>query len=295
MSTPIENMVAALNLEVEAIKKSSRSSVLELRAGIKQGTVGSDTLYSFPLAEEPNLRDDSPVKIVIGGKEVDGTIVSARNGVLTVSLVQDLGVQIPSARLVVNDSFLIERLRDRLQEIQRGEFTFNTERAEAVLTNRGGMITQADVPAVVFTLGKSLNPQQTLAVRQSVGSGLLYLWGPPGTGKTLTLAAIVHALYLQGKSILLVSNTNIAVDTALERIGDRLCTLPEFHEAAVLRFGPITSDTLRAKYDTQVDLDRVVERHSAALVERQHAIKLEAAQAQETVERLEEALSSTKG
>ena len=129
--------------------------------------------------------------------------------------------------------------------------------------------TEADVSNVVFSLGKPLNAQQRRVVRQAAGSSLLYVWGPPGTGKTSTLAAVVHSLYLQGKSVLLVSNTNIAVDTALERIGDRLSTLPEFHEAAVLRFGPIVSDTLRAKYQAQVDIDSVVERHSAALVERQ--------------------------
>ena len=290
MPSPIENMIEALNLEVEAIKKNTSSSRLELHAGFRQGTVGSDTLYSFPLPEEPNLRDDSPVKIIIAQKEVDGTVVSVRNGVLTIALVQDLGEQIPFARLIVNDSFLIERLRDKLLEIQRGEFSFNRGSAEGVLTNCADRIAEADVPNVVFTLGKPLNAQQRRVVRQGAGSSLLYVWGPPGTGKTCTLGAVIHALYLQGKSVLLVSNTNIAVDTALERIGDRLCTLPEFHEAAVLRFGPIVSDTLRAKYQAQVDIDSVVERHSAALVERKKALKREATKVQDAILTLEEAL-----
>ena len=229
MPAPIESMIEALNLEIKAIKKNTSSSVLELRAGFRQGLVGSDTLYSFPLSEEPNLRDDSPVKIVISGKEVDGTVVSLRNGVLTVALVQDLGEQIPFARLVVNDSFLVERLRDKLLEIQRGEFTFNTTRAEGVLTNCAEHVAEAQVPDVVFlTQEKPLNAQQRRVVCQAAGSSLIYVWGPPGTGKTSTLGAVVHALYMQGKSVLLVSNTNIAVDTALERIGDRLCNLPEF-------------------------------------------------------------------
>ena len=290
MPAPIENMIDALNLEVDAIKKNTSSCVLELRAGFRQRMVGSDTLYSFPLSEEPNLRDDSPVKIIIGGEEVDGTVVSVRNAVLTIALVQDLGEQIPFARLVVNDSFLIERLRDKLLEIQRGEFSFNRGSAEGVLANCAERVAEADFPNVVFTLGKPLNAQQQRVVRQAAGSSLLYVWGPPGTGKTYTLGAVVHALYLQGKSVLLVSNTNIAVDTALERIGDRLCTLPEFHEAAVLRFGPIVSDTLRENYRAQVDIDGVVERHSAALVESQKALMREAGKVQDAILTPEEAL-----
>lgn len=35
--TPIDNMIEALGIEIEAIKKNTRSSVLELRGGIKQG------------------------------------------------------------------------------------------------------------------------------------------------------------------------------------------------------------------------------------------------------------------
>src|SRR3989304_59850 len=293
MPEQIESMIEALNLEVKAIKKNTSSSVLELRAGFRQGMAGSDTLYSFPLSEEPNLRDDSPVKIVIAGKEVDGTVVSIRNGVLPVALVQDLGEQIPFARLVVNDSFLVERLRDKLLEIQRGEFAFNAKHAEGVLTNCAEHVAEAQVPDVVFLTGdKPLNGQQRRVVCQGTGSSLLYGWGPPGTGKPSTLGAVVHSLYIMGKSILLVSNTNIAVDTALERIGDRLCTFPEFHEAAVLRFGPIVSDTLKAKYQSQVDINSVVERHSASLVKKQRALKEEVGNVQDAILVREEALKT---
>ena len=193
MPAPIESMIEALNLEIKAIKRNTSSSVLELRAGFRQGVVGSDTLYSFPLSEEPNLRDDSPVKIVIAGKEVDGTVVSLRNGVLTVALVQDLGEQIPFARLVVNDSFLVERLRDKLLEIQRGEFTFNTTRADGVLTNCAEHVAEAQVPDVVFlTQEKPLNPQQRrwcarrLAAACSMYGGLPVRERPPRLGPLST-------------------------------------------------------------------------------------------------------------
>src|SRR5207302_2182316 len=87
-----------------------------------------------------------------------------------------------------------------------------------------------------------------------------FLWGPPGTGKTTTLARIVEAHFRAGRSVLLVSNTNIAVDTALEKIAQRLEHDPLFHSGAVLRHGPLVKDELKKKYGEHVVLDRIVER-----------------------------------
>jgi chromosome segregation ATPase len=58
----------------------------------------------------------------------------------------------------------------------------------------------------------------------------------------------------------------------------------------VLPFGPIVSDTLNAKYQSQVDINSVVERHSAALIEKQRALKEEAAHVQHLVLAREQAL-----
>ncbi|WP_257292563.1 AAA domain-containing protein [Endozoicomonas sp. ONNA1] len=67
----------------------------------------------------------------------------------------------------------------------------------------------------------SLNPQQRLAFRKLVRYGpLSLLQGPPGTGKTEFIAAFVHFLVEKEKvnSILLVSQSHEAVNTAAERI-----------------------------------------------------------------------------
>ena len=71
--------------------------------------------------------------------------------------------------------------------------------------------------------------------------------------------------------------------------------MPEFHEAAVLRFGPIVSDTLKKKYQSQVDINSVVERHSAAMVEKQRALKGEAGNVQDAILAHEEALKQYDG
>ena len=75
----------------------------------------------------------------------------------------------------------------------------------------------ADPDRAVFIGGSRLNDDQRAAIRRSLGSDTTFVWGPPGTGKTTTLARIVKAHYRAGQSILLVSNTNIAVDTPSRR------------------------------------------------------------------------------
>ena len=60
--------------------------------------------------------------------------------------------------------------------------------------------------------------------------------------------------------MLLVSNTNIAVDTALERVAERLKDERLFDEGLVLRLGPAVKEELRHRFGPQVVLDDVIER-----------------------------------
>jgi AAA domain len=60
-----------------------------------------------------------------------------------------------------------------------------------------------------------LNPRQRAAFAATIAPGLNAVWGPPGTGKTQVLAVVLAHVVAQGRSALLVSNTNVAVDQAL--------------------------------------------------------------------------------
>jgi superfamily I DNA/RNA helicase len=67
-----------------------------------------------------------------------------------------------------------------------------------------------------------LNAAQQRALEACCAPGLQAVWGPPGTGKTYVIVAAVERLIREGKRVLLVSNTNIAVDNAVEGIINRL-------------------------------------------------------------------------
>jgi KaiC/GvpD/RAD55 family RecA-like ATPase len=255
-------MIEALRLEVAKLKERGTTQ-LEIHGGQRIGTAGATFLYQFPLTEELKLRDETPVRVVCDRSEVDGSVVSVANGYLIVALEEDLGPKIPSARLSTDDSFLVERLRQKIEEVANGISSFNHSLANSVL-GIGPIESGFKEPDPKVFLA-DLNDDKEHAIRLAFGSATCFIWGPPGTGKTTTLAHIVESHYRANRSILIVSNTNIAVDTALEKIAGRLEREPEFYEGAVLRHGPIAKDELKKKYGDYVSLDQIVERLGADL------------------------------
>lgn len=260
MSEPLPKMIEALGLEIAAIRKKGSGTQVELRGGEFVSQTEGSWLYRFLAAEDINLRDDTPVRVIAGQEDVPGVLVSFRDGVLIVALEKNLGSKIATARLVANDAFLIERLRERLEKVRSGEAQFNRSAGERILGLGNTQAADAEAHALVTQDG-GLNPDQLRAVRRSLGSDAMYVWGPPGTGKTETLARIVEAYYRAGRSVLLVSNTNIAVDTALKKVCERLKGEPEFHQGLVIRQGPVVKgEQLERFFGHQVILEEIVAR-----------------------------------
>lgn len=259
----LTQMIEALRLEVAKIREQGTTQ-LQIRGGERFGTTGGSFLYRFPLTEELRLRDEAQVKVVCDRIEADGFVVSVANGYLSIALEDDLGPKIHSARLITDDSFLTELLRQRIEEVENGTARFNHELANSVIGICSITCGFKNPDPKVF-LNAELNDHKQHAINLAFGSTTCFIWGPPGTGKTTTLAHIVEAHYRANRSILIVSNTNVAVDTALERIAGRLEKEPEFYEGAVLRHGPIAKDELKKNYGDYVGLDQVVERLGAEL------------------------------
>ena len=116
MSEALSHMIDALGLEVAAIRRKGGGVQIELRGGECVGQAEGPFLYRFLMAEDVNLRDDTPVRVTAGQEDVPGVLVSFREGVLLVALDKVLGPKIQTAHLVANDAFLIERLKVRLEK-----------------------------------------------------------------------------------------------------------------------------------------------------------------------------------
>lgn len=279
MENPVPAMIEALTLEIAAIRKSGGTTQLELTGGERTGQAEERWLYRFVVTEELTLRDDTPVKLLAGGDSTTGIVVSFQDGILLVALDRDLGPKIPLARLVTDDAFLLERLVERLQQVEAGEAGFNRGAAARALGLQAPSIGDADPSAQILGDGR-LNPDQIRALRRALGSDMTLLWGPPGTGKTVTLARIAEGFYRMGRSVLLVSNTNIAVDTLLEKVAECLADEPGFDQGLVLRLGPVVKPELRQRFGAQVVLEEVLARLGGHLTEEKNALSARAAEVQ---------------
>ena len=84
---------------------------------------------------------------------------------------------------------------------------------------------------------QSVNDFQVNAARSVVKKQISFVWGPPGTGKTRTLAFAAANLASLGEKVLIVSNTNIAVDVALQKTLEYLNEDNEYFDGKFVRFG----------------------------------------------------------
>jgi len=65
------------------------------------------------------------------------------------------------------------------------------------------------------------NEYQTAALSDILSNRLTVITGPPGTGKSQYIANVLINLFVRGKSVLLVSHTNKAVDVVYEKINEQ--------------------------------------------------------------------------
>lgn len=123
---------------------------------------------------------------------------------------------------IARDLTQIERQEKAIKRLQNQESAFNNLH-EWIFD-----ITKAEpnpriLPELKYSLlpGTRLNDKQVIAVRKALNAkDVCLIQGPPGTGKTTVIAEIINQATLDGKKILLASQTNLAVDNALGRLGN---------------------------------------------------------------------------
>jgi hypothetical protein len=120
---------------------------------------------------------------------------------------------------------------------------------------------QADAIPAIRTGDRrpELNAGQQRAWTACCSPGVHLVWGPPGTGKTKVIAESLQDLVAAGKSVLLVSMTNIAVDNALAKAAAAISPAP----GAMVRVG--TPHLTSIAQNSAVNLQRLVDERQADL------------------------------
>jgi hypothetical protein len=259
----ITNFINAINLEIEAAKRQSFASTIDLTNGKRVESNSEGHIYDFANPDGVNLRDDMPVMLVAGDGDKKGTVVSVTDERVLISIEEDLGPILPFAKLRSDMTFFLFRLKERFESVRKGE-----NKLELSMLRKGmGEKQSKTISCSQKQLPKgNLNSSQTQAVKTACNFDLSYLWGPPGTGKTSTLAHIIEAYYRTGMRVLIVSNTNQAVDALLEKLCERLTgTCEAFERGSVLRYGRIVKAELKERFGAYVDVELIVARLSENL------------------------------
>ena len=111
----------------------------------------------------------------------------------------------------------------KLREFAGSLITAPEKRNEGrFLALRETLLTIPEIVEVETPSAAYLREAQLMALAEAEVRDFSFVWGPPGTGKSYTLGHLAAHYRAQGKRVLLLSNTNAAVDTATFAI-DNAC------------------------------------------------------------------------
>lgn len=192
--------------------------------------------YGFELESELSISEDSPVKLFLGPRQINGNVLSLEGFHIVLILEEYLGETVPVAKISVTPWKLLEALLEKLDSISG-----NHKIANLLIDNK-------------CDKNKSINDilkGQEKAFERSLNSPVTIIWGPPGTGKTYSMAKIAMEFMLKGKTVLMVSHSNISVDGFVCELAKQIYNsgsnllMNYAGNGKILRYGFIKDDRLR--------------------------------------------------
>lgn len=261
----VRPMRAALDEEIAAVKCANRRKPIKLEPGTFVERRGLNYLYRFRADGAPPRAADVLYRTA-SGREHEAAVVDCRRAkgkgyTVTIALPNDFREIAGAGQLIVDDSWMLERIKDRLDALPKG---FNIPFALAVTGKTPVPLPPKILPDVAAFSG-DLNERQLVGLQLSQGAPIAAVFGPPGTGKTHVLAAAVQLHVENGRTVLCCANSNEAVDNAALAAIPRLTTLDGVGEGAVLRIGPIRSAALQKRFGDAISFDAIHARLAAPL------------------------------
>lgn len=191
--------------------------------------------YLFEMETELHLPDDAPVVVeAAGGLRAVGSVLSCEDFQILLLLDRDLNDKVSLAYLMVEPWKLLEALDKKMNSLNP-----NINKLAIKIMEEGpDLSTDTDILNV---------PKGQPAVEHKLEiDDIVTVWGPPGTGKTYTMAKIANSYIAKGKSVLIVSHSNVSVDGVIKQVVKMLDTDKRsiLENGKILRFGYVRDDEL---------------------------------------------------
>ena len=188
--------------------------------------------YYFETVQMVKIPVGSNVRIEWGQTKVEGRILSSEGQSIIVKLDQSIG-DLLSELIIWHDPWeLLDQLIQRLEEMKKSKrkrLRIKNLMDPSMPTKHPTEIIKSNVHELI--LRSKYNP-------------ITYVWGPPGTGKTYTLARVAANKYFQGKKVLILAQSNQAVDVLMMEISSFVEKKGKNREGDILRYGSQQSEAI---------------------------------------------------
>lgn len=252
----------ALGAEMEAASRPAATPPIPLVNGRKIGRLADAFQYVFGAEAAITVPGDSPGVLRIGGlPPLDASVTAAEGLDLTLSVSRDLGDRVARAVLRIDLVIPLRRLIARIEETR----TQPNPAGDRLL----GAVPASGAPELIDD--PLLDDPQGAALASSLGRDVTFICASTGPAKTRTIGSIGAHLYDRGRSLMLVSHTNRAVDQAVIEVVERLGA--DLAPGALLRVGVPCDGRLREREDLL--LEAVVRRREEELRTRQTQLRTE--------------------
>lgn len=233
-SSDIQEYSDALRKEILFLKQG-KGKKYKIVNGTKINKDKGIFTYTFEMETELHLPDDAPVVVdTANGFHAVGTVLLCEDFQIMLLLDRDLNDKVSSAYLMVEPWKLLEGLDKRMTSLNP-----NINRLAVKLMEEGpNLATNQDIS----TVPKGQNEVFDMLQQDDI----VTVWGPPGTGKTYTMAKIAMEYIKSGKSVLIVSHSNVSVDGVIKKVVDMMdANMQSYLEnGKILRFGFVRDEEL---------------------------------------------------
>lgn len=176
--------------------------------------------YAFHMDEDDIDELDRKTKLAEGSEDGEQELNDfIKNNIVSKYMFNENGGFL--ALSAVGELALINRLRRSIRNLKNGD-CLNSHLCEWLFDSTKARIPgEEDLIIIDHWLDPNIanNPVQREAVEKMLRiKDLGMLQGPPGTGKTTVIAEVIYQYAIRGMKVLLASQSNDAVDNALERL-----------------------------------------------------------------------------